>query len=158
MNDDVLRSQLVELLNGRGAHLSLEDALKGLKAENRSKRPSAGIPSVWEELEHIRLAQEDILKYTVDPDWKSPSWPDGYWPSSAAGLTDEAWNATVKGIESDLKLVIDLVQDESRDLTAKIPHGGDHTYLREVLLVADHNAYHLGQIVTARKMLGDWTS
>jgi hypothetical protein len=104
----------------------------------------------------MRLAQEDILRYTLDPGWKSPAWPDGYWPKKAAP-TDAEWRACVKGFEADLEEVCALVRRKDLDLTSRIPHGqGGHTYLREVLLVADHNAYHLGQIVQTRKLLRAW--
>ena len=155
MNDSVLREQLVELLKGGQAHLTMDDALAGLEPKLRNKHVS-GASSVWAELEHLRLAQEDILRYTLDPKWKSPEFPDGFWPTGE--LTEQVWRATVEGFNSDLKEVIDLVRDTSVDLTAQIPHGEGRTYLREILLVADHNAYHLGQIVTIRKALGAWRS
>jgi hypothetical protein len=155
MNDAVLREHLVELLKGGQAHLTVEDALDGLETKLRNARVG-GSTSVWAELEHMRIAQEDILRYTLDPKWKSPAFPDGFWPS--VELTDHIWRATVDGFNSDLKEVIDLARDASVDLTAEIPHGEGRTYLREILLVADHNAYHLGQIVTIRKALGAWKS
>lgn len=158
MQDTTLRKNLIELLQGGQAYVPPNRALNGLKPELRNVRPSPGLHSVWEELEHMRIAQEDILRYTLDASWKSPKWPDGYWPAPDENLTEEMWNATVSGFFHDLEAVIKLVQDTSIDLTAEIPHGqGGHTYLREVLLVADHNAYHLGQIVQTRKHLGNWT-
>jgi uncharacterized damage-inducible protein DinB len=155
MNDKVLREQLVELLKGGQAHLTMDDALAGLEPKLRNKQVS-GASSVWAELEHLRIAQEDILRYTLDPKWKSPEFPDGFWPSGE--LTEQVWQATVDGFNSDLKEVINLARDTSVDLTAEIPHGEGRTYLREILLVADHNAYHMGQIVTIRKALGAWRS
>jgi len=105
----------------------------------------------------MRLAQEDILRYTVDAAWVSPPFPEGYWPKATESLTEEAWEASVAAFFADLDELIRLPQNPDVDLTAKIPHGeGGHTYLREILLVADHNAYHLGQIVQTRKALGDW--
>ena len=103
----------------------------------------------------MRLAQEDILRYTLDPAWKSPAWPEGYWPAQPDPRDDE-WNASVSVFEADLQHVVALTRDASRDLTAAIPHGEGRTYLRQILLVADHNAYHLGQIVQTRKLLGAW--
>lgn len=154
MNDSVLREQLVEFLNGGQAHLTVEQALANLDPKLRGARAS-GTSSVWAELEHMRIAQEDILRYTLDPkNWESPQFPDGFWPS--AEVTDQRWQATIAGFNSDLKEVIALVRNTNIDLTAEIPHGEGRTYLREVLLVADHNAYHLGQIVTIRKALGAW--
>jgi uncharacterized damage-inducible protein DinB len=156
MNDTALRENLVELLRGAHAHASAEQALKGVSPDRRGIRPATGLHSIWEELEHLRIAQEDILRYTLDASWQSPDWPAGYWPAEADSVTDEMWNASVSGFFSDLEELIKLAEDTSIDLTAKIPHSERHTYLREILLAADHNAYHLGQIVQARKLLGDW--
>jgi uncharacterized damage-inducible protein DinB len=155
MDDRVVRGQLVELLTGEHAHVGLEQALKGLAAGLRGKRPANGEHSVWEELEHMRLAQEDILRYALDAKWKSPAWPEGYWPGHAKPRAGE-WQATLRRFKADLKKVAALAGDRRRDLTARIPHGEWRTYLRQVLLVADHNAYHLGQIVQTRKLLGAW--
>lgn len=156
MNDSVLREQMVELLRGGEAHVKPDAALAGVSPQFRNARASADARSVWEELEHLRLAQEDILRYTLDPAWKSPPWPEGYWPAENQNVTDEMWKASVDGFFSDLEEMIDLAQDTNIDLTAKIPHGEWRTYLRQILLAADHNAYHLGQIVLTRKLLGDW--
>jgi uncharacterized damage-inducible protein DinB len=156
MDDSILRASLVELLRGGNAYVTAEKALAGVQPELRNRRAAEGLHSVWEELEHIRIAQEDILRYTLDAAWKSPKWPDGYWPSPNKKVTDEMWAASVAGFFADLEKVVSLVEDSSVDLTSKIPHGEGRTYLREVLLIADHNAYHLGQIVQTRKALGDW--
>lgn len=156
MNDSALRENLVELLGGGHAHASAEQALKNVNPQLRGRSFAPDVHSIWEELEHMRTAQEDILRYTLDPSWKSPDWPAGYWPAQVDTVTDEMWNASVSGFFSGLEELIKLAKDESIDLTAKIPHGEWRTYLREILLAADHNAYHLGQIVQARKMLGDW--
>jgi hypothetical protein len=156
MNDSTLRKNLVELLMGKGAHVAPEQALDSLDPALRNVRPPNSPHSVWENLEHMRLAQEDILRYTIDASWVSPDFPEGYWPKETGELTEEAWKASVAGFFADLEGVIKLVEDRNLDLTAKIPHGEGHTYLREILLVADHNAYHLGQIVQIRKALGAW--
>ena len=156
MNDTSLRANLVELLRGGHAHASAEQALKGVSSELRGVRPQSELRSIWEELEHLRIAQEDILRYTLDAAWQSPDWPAGYWPAQTETVSDEMWNASVSGFFSDLEELIKLAEDASVDLTAKIPHGEWRTYLREILLAADHNAYHVGQIVQTRKLLGDW--
>lgn len=157
MNDSILRQNLVDLLRGGQAHTTIEHALDGLKPELRNVRATNGEHSVWEDFEHMRLAQEDILRYTVDASWVSPSFPDGYWPKAHEQVTEEAWAKSVAAFFADLEELIKLVENPAVDLTAEIPHGeGGHTYLREILLVADHNAYHLGQIVQTRKALGDW--
>lgn len=155
MNDRILREQLIELLTGAHAHVALKQALKGLGPSLRGKRPAAGVHSIYEELEHMRLAQEDILRYTLDAKWQSPKWPEGYWPKRPAP-TAAQWKACVKAFEADLAEVCALVRRADLDLTARIPHAEGHSYLREILLVADHNAYHLGQIVETRKLLGAW--
>lgn len=156
MNDTVLRKSLVELLRGGQAHTPAEVALAGVTPERRHMRPEGKLHSVWEELEHLRIAQEDILRYTLDSSWVSPEWPGSYWPPVNERPTAERWTASLSAFFADLEAIIRLVEDEGRDLTAAIPHGEGRTYLRQVLLIADHNAYHLGQIVQIRKLLGDW--
>ncbi len=156
MDDKVLRQSLVELLRGGHAHVTVEQALAGMSEGKRGKRPSPKLHSVFEELEHMRIAQEDILRYTLDASWKSPEFPDGYWPDPGARLTAALWDRTVEGFRRDRDEVCALASDAERDLTALVPHGEGRTYLRQLLLVADHNAYHTAQIVTLRKLLGDW--
>ncbi len=155
MIDQVVREQLVELLTGEHAHISLAAALRRLPAPLRGRRPGSNAHSIWELLEHMRLAQEDILRYTLDPAWKSPAFPKGYWPKKAAP-TEAEWRNSLKGFRKDLDELIALVRDPKVDPTARIPHGEWRTYLRQVLLTADHNAYHLGQVVETRKLLGAW--
>ena len=156
MNDSALRENLVELLRGGHAHTTAEKALADVKPELRNTRPAEGLHSVWEELEHLRIAQEDILLYTIDESWKSPEFPAGYWPAKVEIVTDKMWSASVKDFFDDLEELIRLAENTEIDLTAKIPHGEGRTYLREILLAADHNTYHLGQLVQTRKALGDW--
>ena len=156
MKDSVLRKSLVELLRGGQAHATAESALEKLSPKMRHVRPPGGPHSVWEELEHMRIAQEDILRYTFDVAWVSPSWPDGYWPKEGEPLTEARWSASVSAFFADLNEAVRSVEDPNLDLTAELPHGEGRTYLRQVLLIADHNAYHLGQIVQVRKLLGDW--
>ena len=156
MDETVFRAQLVQLLRGGEAHVKAEAALAHVTPQLRNARPAPDVHSVWEELEHLRIAQEDILRYTIDASWESPKWPEGYWPSSTDTVTDDKWKASVDGFFADLEELVTLAQDSKLDLTATIPHGEGRTYLRQILLVADHNAYHLGQIVQARKLLGDW--
>jgi uncharacterized damage-inducible protein DinB len=155
MDDAVLRQSLVELLKGGHAHVGAKRALANVSAELRTKRPGPGQHSVWEELEHLRLAQEDILRYTLDPKWTSPEFPSGYWPAKPDRVSEQEWSRSVSRFLSDLDVACQLVHD--RELTAPIPHGEGRTYLRQVLLIADHNAYHLGQVVQIRKALGDWS-
>jgi uncharacterized damage-inducible protein DinB len=155
MNDKALRKELIELLKGGQAHSTLEEVLNDLKSELCNKRPQGITRSVYEELEHMRLAQEDILRYTLDPSWKSPEWPDGFWPSDNDKMTEGTLSNAISRFLKDLDEMIALVKNPKFDLTALIPHGEGHTYLREVLLIADHNAYHLGKIVRTLSQLGE---
>jgi DinB superfamily len=151
----VLRRTLVDLLTGENAHATAESALDHTSPRLRAVRPPRG-HSVWELLEHMRIAQEDILRYTLDPKWKSPQWPKGYWPTPGSTPTPAAWRRSVAAFKRDLAETAALARNPRRDLTATIPHGEGRTYLRQILLIADHNAYHVGQIVQARKTVGDW--
>ena len=155
--DFILRNHLISLISAEQAHINLEGALKGLKKENRIKQPSKNVHSIWEEVEHIRISQEDILYYIVNPNWVSPEWPEKYWPIKSTLVSDDIWQVSIDKIFSTQEELIQIIKDESIDLTGIIPHTKSHTYLREILLAADHNAYHLGQIVIIRKLLGDWT-
>jgi hypothetical protein len=155
-NDKALRDHLVALLKGGSAHLDFDAAVKGLPVDLRGRRPKGAEHSPWEILEHLRLAQWDILEFSRNPEHKSPKWPDEYWPTKPAPPNDRAWAKSVRGFRDDLEAVCQLVANPSTDLFAKIPHGDGQTILREALLVADHNAYHLGQLVLTRKLLGAW--
>jgi uncharacterized damage-inducible protein DinB len=151
-----LRHHLVELMRGGSAHLTFDQAFEGLPAELRGAKPS-GVPhSIWQLLEHLRIAQWDILDFSRNPKYVGLKFPDDYWPSSDTPADDAAWQASVKAFHADLKEVQDLVNDPKTDLYALIPHGEGQTILREAQLVADHNAYHLGQIVLVRRLLGAW--
>jgi len=155
MDEASFRKDLLELLEGGSAHVAASKALERLPAGLRAARVN-GSHSPWELLEHLRLAQEDILRYTLDGAWTSPKWPEGYWPAPVESVGDEQWDGSVRRFLDDLRGLGDLVRDTTRDLTAAIPHGEGRTYLREILLAADHNAYHLGQLVELRKQLGAW--
>lgn len=153
---DSLREQVLDLLGGGGAHLHFEKAFADLPAENRGSKPP-GIPySPWQLLEHMRIAQWDILEFSRSASHVSPDWPDGYWPETDAPPDEAAWQQSLAAFRSDLEAMKALVADRSTDLLAKIPHGDGQTVLREALLVADHNAYHLGQVVVVRRALGAW--
>ena len=156
MDDPTLRTQLEPLIRGEGAHLPVERALAGLPASLRGERPAGLEHSVWQLLEHIRIAQQDILEYALDPDWVSPSWPDGYWPADAAPASESAWDESLAAFRRDRERALALLRDPERDLTAPLPHAKQHNLLRQLLLLADHNAYHAGQIVDARRLLNAW--
>ena len=155
MHEENLRKSLADFLNKALAHAAVKDAINNIKPELRNVQPQKGIHSVWEEFEHMRITQEDILRYTLDSNWKSPKWPDEYWPDNEK-FNDKAWNDSVKKFFSDLDEVIKLTKNSKIDLTSEIPHGEGRTYLRELLLIIDHNAYHCGQIILVRKFLNDW--
>ena len=151
-----LREHLLELLRGGNAHLSFDQAMAGLPAKLRGAKPQ-GLPhSPWRLVEHMRIAQWDIVRFSVDPDHVSPQFPTGYWPDGDAPPDGAAWDRTVAAFHADLQELMDLVANPAVDLFARIPHGDGQTILREALLVADHNAYHLGQLVTVRRLLGAW--
>jgi DinB superfamily len=154
--DKALREHVLYLLRGGGAHLSFDDAIADLPAELRGKKPK-GVPhSPWRLLEHLRICQWDILEFSRNPKHVSPKFPDGYWPEGDAPPNPKAWDQSVAAFRADLKAMEDLVANPSTDLFARIPHGDGQTILREALLVADHNAYHLGQLVVVRRALGAW--
>jgi hypothetical protein len=134
----------VKLLKGGDAHATFEAAVKNMPAELRGKRPAGAEHSPWEVLEHLRIAQWDILDFSRNPEYKEREWPTEYWPETQAPPDAKAWAESVKQFESDLQEMCDLVADEKTDLYAKIPHGDGQTILREALVVADHNGYHLG--------------
>jgi len=154
--DQSLRDHVLELLRGRSAHLDFDKAIGGLPPELRGAK-AAGLPhTVWQLLEHLRIGQWDILEFSRDKGHVSPKWPEGYWPETAAPPDEAAWNRSIETFRRDLQELRDLVADPRTDLHAKIPWGDGQTILREVMLVADHNAYHLGQIVCVRQALGAW--
>ncbi|HLX41937.1 MAG TPA: DinB family protein [Bryobacteraceae bacterium] len=156
MNDKALREHIVFLLRDGGAHVNFEAAFKGLSVALRGRRPKGAEHSPWQILEHLRLAQWDILEFSRDAKHVSPKWPEGYWPKSPAPPNAGAWAKSVRAFRDDLEAMCKLVEDPATDLFARIPHGDGQTILREALLVADHNAYHIGQLVLVRKLLGAW--
>lgn len=155
-DDNALRQHLLDLLGGGDAHLDFEEVITDWPVRLHGVKP-AGIPHTpWRLLEHMRIAQWDILEFCRDPDHVSPEFPDGYWPDGDAPPDATAWDRSVRAFRTDLQALQDLVADPSTDLFAPIPHGEGQTILREALLVADHNAYHLGQLVLIRRLLGAW--
>lgn len=154
--DRALRDHLLELLRCGSAHLDFDKAIADLPAELRGVRPEGTPHSVWELVEHLRIAQWDILDFSRNPEYTHLDWPKDYWPPTPAPPDDAAWEESVAAFHRDLQAMQDLVADPNTDLYAKIPWGDGQTILREAMLVADHNAYHLGQIVGVRQMLGDW--
>jgi len=155
-NDRELREHLVYLLKGGGAHAHFTDAVEGFPEAKRGAFV-AGLPHTgWQLLEHSRIAQSDILEFSRNPQHVSPGFPEGYWPKTPGPPHGAAWAKAVEGFRRDLEQMISLVKNPKTDLYARIPHGQGETVLREALLVADHNAYHLGQLVDLRRALGEW--
>jgi DinB superfamily len=156
-NDKALRDHVLYVLSGGGAHTTFEQAVKDFPENLRGKKVKRLPHSGWMLLEHIRIAQWDILEFSRNAKHESPDWPKGYWPESADPPSSEAWNKSVRQIRKDLKEMADLVANPETDLFAKISWGDGQTILREALLIADHNAYHVAQIVDLKRLLGAWT-
>jgi hypothetical protein len=155
-DDAGLHHWLVWLLTGGGAHAKFDDVVKDLPAGLRGKKPR-GLPySAWQLLEHLRITQADIVSFSTDPNYREREWPAGYWPESAAPPDEEAWERSVRSFRADLRTMVRLIEDPKSDLSAKFPWGSGQNLLREALLLADHNAYHLGQLVLLRRLLGAW--
>jgi len=148
-----LRKHLDNLLRMKGAHLSFEAAVADFPVALRGAKPAGAPHSAWELVEHMRLAQEDILDFSRNSNYREKKFPDDYWPAGDAPPSEEAWTTSVEHFQGDLREMQALIADTGHDLLAKIPHGKGQTLLREALLVADHNAYHLGQLMFLRKML-----
>ena len=154
--DDLLRKQLIGLLQKSEAHAGFEKSVKGVPADKMGVRPE-GLPhSLWELLEHLRLAQLDILEFSESADYKPRKWPQDYWPASPQPSSPAAWQHSVQSILTDRDAFIRLLRDTDRDLYKPFPWGDGQNLLRETLLIADHNAYHVGEMVTVRQALGIW--
>ncbi|MCG6988732.1 MAG: DinB family protein [Gemmatimonadetes bacterium] len=154
--DEPLRQLLAKTLDWQESHARFDSAIADLAPELRGKRPEGAPHSVWELVEHIRLAQRDILDFTRDESYQERRWPDDYWPSSQAPSSSSAWDESVAGYHADVDAFKALVMDPDFDLFAKVPWGSGQTNIREVVLAADHTAYHVGQIVLVRRLLGAW--
>ena len=155
MNDPV-REQVLSLLRGGQAHASFDDVIKDLPAKLRGTKPDGAPHTAWQLLEHMRLAQWDILEFSRNAKHASPQWPEDYWPKTEKPASDAAWKKSISSFKKDLAAMQKLVEDPKTDLYTKIPHGTGQNILREALLAADHNAYHIGQLVLLRRLLGAW--
>jgi DinB superfamily len=155
-NDVSLRKHLIDLLKGGSAHVQFMDALEEFPASKRGTF-APGLPHTgWQLLEHSRIAQWDILEFSRNSKHVSPGFPEGYWPKTPGPASEAEWDKSVQQFQNDLNEMIELVKNPRTDLFAKIPHGESQTILREALVLADHNAYHLGQLVDLRRALGTW--
>lgn len=151
-----IRELLLEQLTGKNAHVDFETAIDNLTMEEAGAKPENFPYTIWELVEHIRIAQHDIVAFSQDPDYESPSWPDGYWPDSHKPKNKEEWEKTLKAIKRDHKKMVTIIENQENDLLAPIPHGDGQTLFREAMLIVDHNAYHIGQIVLARRAMDIW--
>ena len=157
MTDEALREHLVRILDWEEAHVGFDKAIADLPPDKRGARAPGFEHSVWQLLEHMRIALWDILEFSRDAKHVSPNWPQGYWPKADKPSSDAAWKKSIAAIKKDLAGMQKLVENPKTDLYAKIPHGTGQNILREALLVADHNAYHIGQLLLLRRILGAWT-
>jgi len=155
-HDQSLRQHLLELLAGGAAHAKFDAVIKGLPPKLRGAKPANFPHSPWMLLEHMRLAQWDILEFSRNAKHVSPDWPAGYWPKTPAPPSAAAWSKSIQQFRRDLNAMQTLVANRKTDLFARIPWGTGQTVLREALLLADHNAYHLGQLLDVRRLLGVW--
>jgi len=156
-SDAALRQHLARQLSWHDAHADFDSAVKDLPPAQRGVAP-AGLPySPWQLVEHIRLAQADILAFCARADYEEGHWPDDYWPATAAPPAAKAWDASLAAYRRDREALEQLINDRHCDLFAKVPAGNGQTFLREFLLVADHTAYHVGQLVAVRRLLGSWS-
>jgi hypothetical protein len=151
---DILISELEKLLRGGSAHIGLTDAVAKLPAYARGKIPNELPYSIWQLVEHIRIAQWDMLGFCLDQNHQSPKWPEEYWVKDSAPADDSAWESSLKQIENDLEEFITLLK--SRDIYEPLPHGDGQTILREALQIADHTAYHISEIIVIRRLLGNY--
>jgi len=154
--DRELREQLAQLLRGGQAHVNFNDTLEGFPIKKRGVL-ARGLPhTAWQLLEHARIAQWDIMEFSRNPRHVSPGFPEGYWPKTPNPPSQAEWDKSVEAFQHDLQAMIGLVKNSRTDLFAEIPHGDGQTILRQALVLADHNSYHLGQLVLLRKLIGAW--
>jgi len=151
--DADLRTHVIALLEGGQAHITFADAVKDFPIERAGIRPEGSPHSAWELLEHLRIAQADIVLFSIGKDYVERKWPDDYWPSSPAPANSREWDESIESVNKDLARFIEMLKDETRDLFEPFPWADGQTLLREALLIADHNSYHLGQLMLIKRML-----
>jgi hypothetical protein len=156
MSDQSFREHVASLLDWEDAHASFDSAVRDIPGRLRGSQPE-GLPyAPWQLVEHLRITQGDILDFCRNPDYREMKWPDDYWPGAQAPPSERAWDDSLRRFRDDREALRAMVLDPRIELEAKIPHGHGQTYLREFLLVADHSAYHVGQLIVVRRLLGDW--
>ncbi|WP_445663995.1 DinB family protein [Fodinibius sp. AD559] len=155
-SDETVRSLLLEQLEGRNAHVDFNQAVQGLTFKQAGIRVE-GIPhTIWELIEHIRIGQDDILKFCNNPDYEALNWPDDYWPEKSKPESKEQFEKSVQAVQEGIEEMRELIRDPQNNLQKPLPHGDGQTLFREAMLIVDHNAYHIGQIVLIRRLLGSW--
>jgi uncharacterized damage-inducible protein DinB len=158
MSDVALREFLSKQLAWEDAHVSFDTAVAKIPVELRGKQPPGATHSLWQIVEHLRRTQHDILDFCRNAEYQELEWPDDYWPPSPEPPESGAWDESIKQYRDDRRALQDVALDPNTDLYARIPHGSGQTYLREIVLAADHAAYHVGQLVLVRRLLGIWSS
>ena len=158
MPDDPFRTHLARLLTWSDAHAPFETAVQALPPALRGVQPPGAPYSPWQLLEHLRLTQFDILDFCRNPSYQDREWPGEYWPAAQEPPNEAAWDESIAGFLRDRAEIVRLAEDSAVDLFSEIPHGTGQTYLRELLLIADHNAYHIGELILVRRLLGAWPS
>jgi len=153
---DVLREQVLALLRGGNAHMNFDQVVADFPLDRINERPPNVEYTPWHLVEHLRITQWDILQFVVDPAHESPEWPRGYWPAPESTAGTPEWQATLDGFQADLGALQELAGDPDRDLTAELPHAPGYNLLRELLLAADHNAYHIGELGILRQVMQAW--
>lgn len=151
--DELLRAQLLALINGAQAHMTFEMIVANLPLAAANTRPPHFNYTPWHLVEHMRLAQYDILEFIVDPDYQSPPWPEGFWPAADQLVDQSGWQRSLAQYNQDLTRVLELIREPRTDFFAPLPHATGYTIFRQILLIADHNAYHLGELITMRQVL-----
>ncbi|WP_187263557.1 DinB family protein [Pontibacter beigongshangensis] len=154
--DQLLRDHLTRLMRCGQAFMPLQEVLQGITVADAGKTVKHLPYTLWQLIEHLRIALYDILDFTRNPAYQSPAWPDGYWPEEYAPADQATLEGSIRSIKAGVDAMVELVQDPANDLFKPFPHGNGQTLLREALLVAEHNAYHLGEIVVFKRLLGKW--
>ncbi len=155
--DEVLRAQLLTLLQGRGAHMPFDEVVADFPGALINAKPPNVEYTFWHLLEHLRITQADILDYLTQADYHAPAWPRDYWPAPATQATKHEWNESAAAFQRDLEAIVSIVADDGTDLFGTVPSHDEHTVLREVLIVADHNAYHIGELGILRQVTDTWS-
>jgi DinB superfamily len=155
-SDTVVREQLRELLEGGDAHMTFDEAVANFPRDHMNTKAPNVPYTPWHLLEHIRLAQWDIIEFIRNPHYVSPPWPEGLWPAENVQADDVAWEKTIASYRAGLQSLLEMVADPTVNLYAPIPHGDGQSILREILVVSDHNAYHIGEFATLRQVMGIW--